>query len=336
MITACVGPLGSGKTYYAVNYLMKYIKYDKIYDDYHIHKPDVLIISNIEGLRCNHWHLNDKLSGLYDGLLCEASVLEKALVEFFSIKNFENIMKKTGKQHIILLIDEVHYLFPSGYYNKSVYEFFAYCRHIGLDVIMLTQGMQSMTKMFNPLFETIHNAVPRSKQLLKNMSYTVTDFNGKYMYGSAIRIKQVVFGLYKSFRVDEKNKPKNAIHHWLVIIAVFFVLAILLFKGALAGVAEKGLAKPAVAAAKTTRAIPYGDTPIPAPLPPPVAAAVPAPPVLVPAAPISTLPVVAINPQDMPRVIGLVDAGKDTRYLLSSGQIVSCKRQLNIGDIYIK
>lgn len=331
MISAICGPLGSGKSFYACNYLFKFCTFDDLYQEYIINS-NVLIISNIEGLKIKHWDLMECLNK-------KAGVMK----DFFSIENFENIMKSTGKNHVILCIDEAHTLFDSKYYDKDVYEFFAYSRHLGLDIILMSQGMQSMSRMFNPLLEFVVNAKPRTKQILNNMSYSFTDLKGAFLYSKTLMKNKLVFGMYKSFRVDEKQKPKNAVLHWVLITVVFLALAGVLFKSALAIVANK--AKPANAHKQVS---PSANRLTQTPASPVVAPAIAAVPVL---ANISTsrAPVVALNspafqsvqqylPPDLPRVIGYVGSvsGHDRKYLLSTGQVIICSRQLNVGDIYIK
>lgn len=327
MISAICGPLGSGKSFYACNYLFKFCKYDELYNEYSI-DSNVLIISNIEGLKVKHWDLQNCIEK-HGGVL----------KSFFSIANFENIMKTTGKNHVILCIDEAHVLFDSKYYDKDVYEFFAYSRHIGLDIILMSQGMQSMSRMFNPLLEFVVNARPRSKQILNNMSYHFTDLKGCFLYSKSLMKNKLVFGMYKSFRVDEKQKPKNAILHWAVVVVVLLCVAGGLFKTALAMVANK--AKPENARKQTSataRLVQTSVAPVAAvPVFKPVSSVrVP----VVPPVPLSVAPVAISSalPDNLPRVIGLVGDvnGKNTKYLLSTGQIVTCKKSLNISDIYIR
>lgn len=331
MISAICGPLGSGKSYYACNYLFKFVKYDELYNEYVV-DSNVLIISNIEGLKIKHWDLQHSIEK-------KGGVLK----DFFSIANFENIMKTTGKNHVILCIDEAHVLFDSKYYDKDVYEFFAYSRHIGLDIILMSQGMQSMSRMFNPLLEFVVNARPRSKQVFNNMSYHFTDLKGCFLYSKTLMKNKLVFGMYKSFRVDEKQKPKNAILHWVVITVVFLAIAGGLFKTALAIVSNK--AKPQNAHQQVSpSAARLVQTPTAFATAVPVApAAAPLPVVAVqrPLSSVSALVPVSVSNVAVSgptRVIGYVGNanGSHTKYILTSGQIVTCKRLLSIGDIYIR
>ena len=322
MIQLIEAPPRSGKSYYAVNYIMKFVTYDALYKEF-VLQPNVLIISNIEGLKVKHWKLSECLK-------------DRSLTEFFSIPNFENIMEKTKKNNVILLIDEAHELFPAGFKSPEIYNFFAYHGHIGLDIFLMTQGFESMSRMFNPLVEFVVKVTPRSKSIMKNFSYGFYDKSGRFMYSKSLMKKQLVFDAYTSFRQDEQNKPKNAVLHWIVITAVFLIVAGGLFKSALAVVANK--AKPENArkqmAPSALALQPISSASVPLPVSTAPASA--------PFQAISTATVPQVqtpfSSDDLPRVIGFVgDAnGKNTKYLLTTGQISTCKRQLNIGDIYIK
>ncbi|MDD2540067.1 MAG: zonular occludens toxin domain-containing protein [Desulfuromonadaceae bacterium] len=336
MIQLIEAPPRSGKSYYAVNYLMDFVKYDGLYREFKLN-ANVLIISNIEGLKINHWRLDECLK-------------KQPLTEFFKIANFEEIMKQHNKNHVIILIDEAHELFPAGMKNPEIYNFFAYHGHIGLDVFFMTQGFESMSRMFNPLVEFVVKVTPRSKSILKTFSYGFYDKGGKFLYSKSLAKKQLVFDAYTSFRQDEKNKPKNALLHWMIIFAVLMVCAGGLFKTALAIVANK--AKPqnahkqvSASAAEYAAAhpvLPVSSVPSAVPVAAPVAV-MPVQPVLSSASlphfvPVPVSGVSSVIPDNIPRVIGLVgDAdGRNRKYLLSTGQVTTCKRSLNIGDIYIR
>jgi hypothetical protein len=323
--------------------MCKFADYDSLYRE-HVLQPNVLIITNVEGLKLKHWELN-KCIGC--GKSTEAT--KEQLEKFFSIDNFEKIMEKTGKNHIILVIDEAHEYFPEGFKSNPIYNFFAYHGHIGLDIILMTQGLDRMSKMFNPLLENIINVVPRSKAVFKQFTYHFTDLKGKFLYSDTLRKKDTVFAAYKSYRKDEAVKPKNALNRWFIIIAVLFLSAGLLFKSALAivkGKAEKGksaasqVQKPAPAPAITA------PIPTPAPVPPPYPSIDSAPlPVATPVAtpppptlkPITSVQVAGFAPvfgadRKPLTVIGVLENGSKRRYLLSTGQLASLKRRYYVGD----
>lgn len=238
MLQIIVAPPRSGKSYFAVNYLCKFTKLDELYNEY-VLDSNVLIISNIEGLKIKHWKLEDCINKM-------------SLETFFTIENFEAIQKKTGKQHIILCIDEAHRIFPKGFSNKAVYDFFAYHGHIGLDVIFMTQGMDEFTRSFLPLFEVIVEVTPRSKAVPGVFTYTYRNKQGKYLYSKGLKKKKEVFGAYVSFRSDEHNKPKNALLAWAIMTVLILGGGFGVFKIAIGTVHAKSEA----AAAKAAAAVP--------------------------------------------------------------------------------
>ena len=238
MIQLIEAPPRSGKSYFAVNYLVRFTQFDELYNEYILDK-NVLIISNIEGLKIRHWSLNYCLGLSDDAKLHQAS--NESIQKFFTIENFEQIMKKTGKNHVILCIDEVHELFPSGYKDQKVYEFFAYHGHIGLDVIFMTQGIESMSRMFNPLLEFVVKVTPRSKKVYKTFTYKYYTLKGLYLYSKVLTQKQEVFRAYKSFRQDEHQKPKSALLNAVIMMTVLLVAGVGMFKFAFGVVEDKSV-----------------------------------------------------------------------------------------------
>jgi len=230
MIQLIEAPPRSGKTYYFVNYLSRFWDFDALYNEY-ILAPNVLVISNVEGLKVNHWKYPECMKG-------------KTIQEFFTIENFERIMERTGKTHIILGLDECHEIFPpfmSAKTHPEVYHFFAYHGHIGLDVFLMTQGVESTSKMFLPLLEYVVKVKPRSEKLYKVFSYHFYSKNGNKLYVKNIKNDQKVFAAYNSFRKDENNKPKSALVRAAVFAVSMCLLGFGLFSYTVHGMMSKGV-----------------------------------------------------------------------------------------------
>lgn len=325
-----VGVPGTGKTYFMVDYLKKHFSYDAFFREYTIAR-DVLIITNISGLKFYGSSCWDLESEYCIGKPHQGKPGKYTREEFFTVENMEKIREKLKVKNIILVLDEIQqdHLFPKMYSHKNVDFLWQYHRHIGMDIIFGTQDPALVSRPLLAQCEYLAHGTLRSKKIIGAMTYKFTDNKGNYMYNKTLRTDKQVFAAYQSASVEEVHKPKNALVHWALIGAMFFVVSGGLFKYALASLnskAEDSRKKHSVKPA----------SPVPPPLPPPAAAVPPAPVAPVASAPITTLPPVAVNPQDMPKVIGLVETGKTHRYLLTTGQIVDCKRQLNIGDIYIR
>lgn len=361
MQAAVVGVPGTGKTYFMVSYLKKHFIYDEFFHEYTI-KSDVLIITNIAELKffgSSCWNiespeiLGDALRGIAGKYTRE---------HFFTVDNMQKIMDKTGKKNIILALDEIQkdQYFPYGYKHPDVLYLFAYHRHIGMDILLGTQDVTLVSRGVIAQCEYLAHGKLRSKKLFGAMSYRFTDNKGNYLYDKTLKTDKQVFAAYQSASVDEANKPKNAVLHWIVITAVFLIVAGGLFKTSLAMVANK--AKPENArknispSARSLMATPgpVAPTPSPASVAPTQAGVVPTlaaayvapvmPPASnlpasgVPAVPSSSTAPVALASNDLPRVIGYVgdSNGKNVKYMLSTGQIFASERTLSIGDVYIR
>ena len=219
------GPPGSGKSYFMVAYLSKFFEYDAFFDEF-VLKSDVLLLSNIDGLRVKHLNID--------------VILENTPVdEFFTVANFEKMQHQYRVKNIIVLMDEAQRVFDTKYDHKEVMYFFQYHRHLGVDLLLGTQHAPLVSRKLIPLCEYICSATPRSKSIVGAFSYEFKDNKGKFMYSKALRKKQTVFRAYKSMSVDEISKPKNAVLHWALIALVFFGVGGFLFKSALAGLKSK-------------------------------------------------------------------------------------------------
>lgn len=337
MIQLIEAPPRSGKSYFAVNYLCKFTTYDALYNEY-VLDASTLIISNIEGLRINHWKLDECLK-------------KQKLQEFFSIANFESIMEKTGKTRVIICIDEVHEIFPIGFKDQEIYNFFAYHGHIGLDIILMTQSLDATTRMFNPLLEFIVKVRPRSRSVLNNFSYTFVTVKGTFLYSKSIPKKKLVFGAYKSFRKDEHAKPKSAVKHWLIVVVVLLVGAGFLFKTALSIIHSKSEAgkKHANVVQDRLKGKPSPEVPQslihPSTVGPGAQPSVPgvapaAAPVFSSSSSAKSAPGPLVSPAAKgldATVTGFIDAGGGRRiYLLSDARMVNSSRRVAIGDGWYK
>lgn len=214
MLRIVQGVPGSGKSYYAVYYLYKYFCNND--DVYGINlKKDVLLITNIDSLKLNHLSLDDCLNKYPD---------------FFTVKNFEKIQQNFKNRHIILIIDECQKYFPTYFKDKDVLFFFQYHRHLGIDIILLTQSISVVCRSLVVLSETIINASPRSISVAKIFKYN------EYLYlqgrlekvnSFSIPKKSEIFKLYSSFSSDEVAKPKNFILRYSLIILFFAIISVI-------------------------------------------------------------------------------------------------------------
>lgn len=279
MIRIVQGNPGSGKSFYAVNYLAKFCTYDSLYQEHKLNEG-VLVITNIEGLRIKHLNLSE---------LVERFGIEN----FFTVENFERIQEKYKSRHIILVIDEAQKLFDSKFFDKTVFYFFQYHRHLGIDVFLLTQSVSTIARQLIPLAEFVIEAQPRSKAFVGVFRYKFKDIKGNFMYSQAVRKKPELFKMYKSFNSDEAEKPRNVIVYWCAFACVFVVASVIGFKviiGSLKGDTKK-TTKPGIQQKYQPQIIEGHQKPISDVAPVSLPAQIEVPPVQAPAAYWQTVPV---------------------------------------------
>ena len=222
MIRIVEGVPGSGKSYYGVNYVCsKFAKYDAVYDEFVV-SNDVLIITNIEGFRVKHKKIDDLIEK-YGGL-----------EGFFNVANFEKMIAHYKCKNIILLIDEAQRYFDSKFYDKDVFYFFQYHRHLGVDVFLFTQKVSTLARHLLPLAEFIITAAPRSLAFGNTFRYRFKDLEGNSLYSRVLTKNQVFFKAYKSFTTDEAEKPKNVITRLILMVVVMSLVVVLGGKAVLA------------------------------------------------------------------------------------------------------
>ena len=218
MIRIVQGNPGSGKSYYAANYIAeKCCTYDPLYKSFTL-LPNTVIITNIVDLRVSHLNFDDLIT-------------KYTIEKFLTVANFEILIEKYRAQHVVLIIDEAQKYLDSKFYDKDVFYFFQYHRHLGLDIFLLTQSVTTVCRQLIPLCEFIVEACPRSKGLAGTMRYKFKDTKGMFMYSKAIRKKQETFDMYSSFTTEEAEKPKNVLTHWILVLSVVLVVVVVGFKG---------------------------------------------------------------------------------------------------------
>lgn len=218
MIRLVGGLPGSGKSYFAANFISKFGEYDNLYKTFVI-KKDIKIFTNLDDLQIQHESLEQCISK-YGGA-------EK----FFTIDNFTKVRDIWPKAHILIIIDEAQRMIDDDLLkNKDVAFFFQYHRHLGIDIFLLTNDIASCSKKVVQLCEFVIEAQPRSKGLPGVFRYKFLDTKGTFLYSQSVRLKQEVFSIYKSFTTDETEKPKNVVLHWIVTGLVVLTLSVVSFK----------------------------------------------------------------------------------------------------------
>jgi hypothetical protein len=188
MITVVTGKIGGGKTYWAVNYLIKkfFIYQDELFQ--YIPRSDVVVISNIRDLEIEHRNLKTEIDKLgIEGVFSPAYVQSKSCV---------------------FIIDEAQQYFDRKFYNKNVFGFFQMSRHYGVDVILITQDIETLSKELRSLYEYEIKSIARSQRLKNTFVYKYI-VHDEVFKRQAINFDKKIGNLYRSqFRNETESVPR--------------------------------------------------------------------------------------------------------------------------------
>lgn len=207
MLRAITGNPGSGKTYYAMNYLRKFTDYDKIYNQF-ILQSHVCLITNIDDVHVNHISVDQFMDW-----------------RLYLIDNIREFMAKYSYTRIIMIVDEAQRYF-SNLKDNDIYYFFEYHRHLGIDIILISHNIYQLPRRLVSLCEYVIEAMPRIYRTVGFKYQNKDSITGSVIFTSHLRIDKSVFLLYKSFEHDESVKPTSIVAKKLVTSVAAFLIVI--------------------------------------------------------------------------------------------------------------
>lgn len=190
MLRLITGNPGSGKSYYAMQYLMKYCNYDKHLNTFHL-QTDTLLITNIEGIKVNYIHIEELFNN-----------------NLLNYDRFKDWIDKKGYKKVVIIIDECQRYLANLKDNEQYY-FFEYHRHLGIDLLLICQVAAALPKRLVELCEFVINAKPRSIKMAGFQYDFLDSVSRNKLYTSTIKPSKGVFSLYQSYVADESVKPKS-------------------------------------------------------------------------------------------------------------------------------
>jgi len=210
MIITITGKLGSGKTYWIVNYIIEkyYVWKEEIFQ--YVPKGKVRVVTNIDGLLIDHVNLNDEIERI--GI---DKVFDKSYVD------------RDG--NTIFIIDEAQNIFHRKYYDKNVFYFFQTSRHYGVDVLLITQDVDSLCKEIKILQEYEIRAEDRSRRPKNTFVY-------RYISGEDNFKRQLIkfdikkAMLYRSRLKEESEKVPNVWMRYVVYACLILIVTFVGFK----------------------------------------------------------------------------------------------------------
>lgn len=199
------GKLGSGKTYFAMNYILKnYMFFDS---DTLRWKPRAghIIITNIRDCK---FGLN------LDKLIDRAGGLNPFFTEAYQSKYF-------GGKRVIYIVDEAQ---KTRYFHKYlkdtlIFDYFAYLRQEGHDMFCLTNNMKLFSPTVQEWAEYVIKMRPRSMRI-RNELAALYFTEGEKSHTDYLRISPKVYNLYTSFKGKEPQKVKSALNGYIMSIAL--------------------------------------------------------------------------------------------------------------------
>ena len=213
MIRLITGLPGSGKSYFAVNEIIKLnYSFDKEFFRF-IPKSDFTIFTNIENLKLSSINI--------DSYLRDKSL---SIDDFFTVDFQRKLIDKYSR--VVYLLDESQKYFPKRYYNNDVFFFFQYHRHLGIDIYLITQDVSLLPSAITSLVEYEIRAVRSSNRFMNIFRYHFIS-SGDIIGRKSLKADRLIFSLYTSaFSSSAISSNPRPLRKY-VFAFVFFVFVVL-------------------------------------------------------------------------------------------------------------
>ena len=195
MIIVVSGVPGAGKSYWAVYHLLKG------------RFKDCIIFTNLE--------LKQRLNRVN---------LVKFEKKYFTV-NYVKKLKERIQSHIVYIIDEAQVYFRSMP-DSDVRYFFEYHRHLGIDIVLITQNPKLIHETIRILAEYEIKAQRKSLRFLNRFVYYYYQAGEKF-HVETLPYDHDVFSFYRSFQFStETIENRSAYTLYLILLGLFITLAV--------------------------------------------------------------------------------------------------------------
>lgn len=200
------GVPGSGKSYFAVTELKKRLK-------------DFVVIANIDGLR---FDALSELGTIYD---LEDFLKDRTAQEFFSNTFQEEFTKQIQLKHskpVCYFIDEFHVAVISSTVRlpADLLHFFAYHRHYGIDIFIITQNLSLIHRQLSDLSAY---EVRSKKGVVTEMFIYQYRIQGEVFKTEKLKKDKLIFALYTSFLVTSGKQKTSKLFLYAIVLAFFAI-----------------------------------------------------------------------------------------------------------------
>lgn len=251
------GVPGSGKSYLMVKRLLdNFYRYDNKKRRFVVRPEfsDLVLISNVEGLKLEHLQLETMLEVCAKNA-CDAHILEKNITDLDEIKRCQRLFyderlryffsvdywEKQPKKTYVFMIEEcqtyfgVHNFSKAKYFDDVIF-YFQKHRHLGHSFFLDTQSGSNLNRALYVLIESEMQAKPRTLSVMGEFKYF--ELSGGHAINTipkVVRPDKRIFKLYKSMNSLESLKPKKPVAKFFVFLLFGFVFVFVLYKFVLSG-----------------------------------------------------------------------------------------------------
>lgn len=214
-IKIVTGVLGAGKTFYVVRHML--YKFFTWSVDLHEWVPRVVgtkIFTNIAGCTVG-------------GDLVREFAAAGGFFKFFTI---DYQRKFIGDSGAVYIVDEAQMLFDERFYNKDVFSFFQWSRHMGIDIYLVTQDVSMLPRGLRNICEFEVRSVRRSYSYGMGFRYNLcSPYSSEIFQRISCRKDARVFAVYRSMERGEGEKVKSMAVRQLVFAVSCLVVVIVAF-----------------------------------------------------------------------------------------------------------
>lgn len=205
MIYLVEGATGGGKTYYTVeNYVLTAIENKR--------KIITNLALNVDKI-CEKYNYPKDLIELRLGTDKD----NQYATSFKNLEDFQDDWVDKDGEKALYIIDEAHHCLGKNRNDKEIEkiaEFFSVSRHVGVDIVLITQGSQNIKKDLLVNITSYHKCRNNEAIGMPN-SFTVTTSPERNYRGQKIVdqkfYKQEIFDLYKSFSLSKQEIKKKKV-----------------------------------------------------------------------------------------------------------------------------
>lgn len=208
-VNIVTGVPGAGKSYYAVHSIARLMQTDEQF----------VVVTNIDGLKIDDTRVLKVDFAKY-------SFRHADMVQF--INAIRDLFQLDSQAKVHFYIDEAQRFFPPDLRDTDTVYFFDYHRHLGINIILITQDFYKISKRISTLANCEIRAVNESINPLPFFIYRMRS-GGEDFKKIKLHKKDEIFKLYTSFVAGGVDKKDRSMSIKLVVVLLAFVLLSVLF-----------------------------------------------------------------------------------------------------------